>query len=234
MTDYISRADAIEAVAEEWLSEASAESPYVNDYDIDKYRELAEDLFADIPSADAPKGDLISRQWLLEVYGDYIGDNGEPKYHVPLEVVRQNIKDAPSADAVSRVDCTDFLYWLIDEVVDEENWELNAVADGEIICRKLKKLGLLESKGGYYHDNSRATEESLRNAYYDGFNTASIEAQNVLADKVSVVRCKDCKHLEVINTENTYAICHEHDIIFEPFEDSTRTHFCSWGERREP
>ena len=44
--------------------------------------------------------DLISRQWLLDVYGDYIGDNGEPKYYVPLEVVRQNIKDAPSADAV--------------------------------------------------------------------------------------------------------------------------------------
>ena len=44
--------------------------------------------------------DLISRQWLLELYGDYIGDNGDPKYHVPLEVVRQNIKDAPSADAV--------------------------------------------------------------------------------------------------------------------------------------
>lgn len=53
MSDLISRADAIDAVAEEWLSEASAESPYVNDYDIDKYRELAEDLFADIPSADA-------------------------------------------------------------------------------------------------------------------------------------------------------------------------------------
>lgn len=51
-----------------------------------------------ISRADA-SGDLISRQWLLEVYGDYIGDNGEPKYHVPLEVVRQNIKDAPSADA---------------------------------------------------------------------------------------------------------------------------------------
>lgn len=52
-TDLISRADAIDAVAEEWLSEASAESPYVNDYDIDKYRELAEALFDDVPSADA-------------------------------------------------------------------------------------------------------------------------------------------------------------------------------------
>ena len=52
-------------------------------------------------------------------------------------------------------------------------------------------------------------------------------------DVIEVVLCKDCKHLEVINTENTYAICREHDIIFEPFEDDTRTHFCSWGERRE-
>lgn len=53
-----------------------------------------------LESADA-KGDLISRQWLLDLYGDYIGDNGDTKYHVPLEVVRQNIIDAPSADAVT-------------------------------------------------------------------------------------------------------------------------------------
>ena len=52
-----------------------------------------------IEALSTPSDDLISRQWLLDVYGDYIGDNGEPKYHVPLEVVRQNIKDAPSADA---------------------------------------------------------------------------------------------------------------------------------------
>lgn len=53
MTDYISRADAIEAVAQEWLSEASAESPYVNDDDIGEYRKLAKELFEDLPSADA-------------------------------------------------------------------------------------------------------------------------------------------------------------------------------------
>lgn len=83
--DLISRADAIKAVA-------SITMPiHLSDVICDKLLAL--------PSADAPKGDLISRQWLLEVYGDYIGDNGEPKYHVPLEVVRQNIKDAPSAEA---------------------------------------------------------------------------------------------------------------------------------------
>lgn len=44
--------------------------------------------------------DLISRQWLLDLYGKYIdGDVEEGKaLFVPLEVVRQNIKDAPSED----------------------------------------------------------------------------------------------------------------------------------------
>ena len=53
MTDLISRADAIEAVAQQWLFEASAESPYVNDDDIGEYRKLAEELFEDVPSAEA-------------------------------------------------------------------------------------------------------------------------------------------------------------------------------------
>ena len=49
----ISREDAIETVAQQWLFEASAESPYVNDDDIDEYRNLAEGLFEDVPSAEA-------------------------------------------------------------------------------------------------------------------------------------------------------------------------------------
>ena len=90
MSDYISRADAIDAVVS-WTVEDRPNEVMPTDL-IDRIKAL--------PSADAPKGDLISRQWLLELYGDYIGDNGDTKYHVPLEVVRQNIKDAPSADAV--------------------------------------------------------------------------------------------------------------------------------------
>lgn len=53
------------------------------------------------------------------------------------------------------------------------------------------------------------------------------------ADTVEVVRCKDCKHCEVLNTKDFYAICNQLDILFEPFEDDTRTHFCAWGERSE-
>lgn len=52
-------------------------------------------------------------------------------------------------------------------------------------------------------------------------------------DLVEVVRCKDCKHCEVLNTKDFYAICNRLDILFEPFEDDTRTHFCAWGERSE-
>lgn len=53
MSDLISRAEAIEAVAQQWLFEASVGNPYVNDDDIGEYRKLAEELFADIPSAEA-------------------------------------------------------------------------------------------------------------------------------------------------------------------------------------
>lgn len=53
-------------------------------------------------------------------------------------------------------------------------------------------------------------------------------------DAVEVVRCKDCVYCTVQNTKYIYAICQRHGIEFKPFEDDTRTHFCAWGERREP
>ena len=55
-----------------------------------------------------------------------------------------------SNELPNTTDCTNFILWLLDEIMDEDNWELNAVAYGEIIARKLKKLGLLEVKDGYY------------------------------------------------------------------------------------
>ena len=103
MTDYISRADAIDAVAEEWLSEASAESPYVNDEDIDKYRELAEELFSDIPSAEFPKGDLISRADVLKYpirLDHYDEVNGSRDFVYGVESVIEYVESLPSADAV--------------------------------------------------------------------------------------------------------------------------------------
>lgn len=63
---------------------------------------------------------------------------------------QKELRSLPPVTPKEQTDCTDFINWLLEEVLDEENWELNAVANGEIICRKLKKLDLLEVKDGYY------------------------------------------------------------------------------------
>ena len=47
-----------------------------------------------------------------------------------------------------------------------------------------------------------------------------------------IVTCSECKHLEVINGAKIYAHCPMWGIDFMPFEDDTRTNYCSWGERR--
>ena len=53
------------------------------------------------------------------------------------------------------------------------------------------------------------------------------------ADLVEVVRCKDCKHLTVYNSPTLYAYCQKTHLRFEPFQEDTRTHFCSLGERKD-
>lgn len=52
------------------------------------------------------------------------------------------------------------------------------------------------------------------------------------ADVVPVVRCQECKHLNVVNNEKLYAHCPKTNTVFLPFQIDTRTHFCSLGERR--
>ena len=52
-------------------------------------------------------------------------------------------------------------------------------------------------------------------------------------DAVVVTRCKDCKHLCVLNRKDIYAFCPKTNIAFLPFEQDTRTFFCSYGERKD-
>lgn len=63
---------------------------------------------------------------------------------------------------------------------------------------------------------------------YDHFisNTPTIDA-------VPVVRCRECKHLNVVNRKELYAHCPKTNTVFLPFELDTREHFCSLGERKE-
>lgn len=47
----------------------------------------------------------------------------------------------------------DFIKWVIDEIWDEELWELNHHSFAEIACRKLVELGYLgfdETSNSYY------------------------------------------------------------------------------------
>lgn len=61
---------------------------------------------------------------------------------------------------------------------------------------------------------------------------ACVEAQDTV-DAVEVVRCKDCKHLNVLNRKDLYAHCPKTNTVFLPFELDTRTHYCSLGERKD-
>ena len=54
-----------------------------------------------------------------------------------------------------------------------------------------------------------------------------------IIDAVPVVRCKDCKHLNVVNRKELYAHCPKTNTMFLPFELDTREHLCSLGERKE-
>ena len=48
-------------------------------------------------------------------------------------------------------------------------------------------------------------------------------------DAVPIVYCKDCKHLCVWNRKDMYEFCPKTNIAFLPFEQDTRTFFCSFG-----
>lgn len=43
-----------------------------------------------------------------------------------------------------------FITWLLDEIWDEDMWELNWQAFPEIVCRKLVKLGFVKERNGEY------------------------------------------------------------------------------------
>ena len=51
-------------------------------------------------------------------------------------------------------------------------------------------------------------------------------------DAVPVVRCRECKHLNVVNRKELYAHCPKTNTVFLPFELDTREHFCSLGEQK--
>ena len=64
----------------------------------------------------------------------------EPVYHALSEAIK----------ALSAQPESSFVTWLLDEIWDEDMWELNWQAFPEVLCRKLTKLGYIKEKDGEY------------------------------------------------------------------------------------
>ena len=73
---------------------------------------------------------------------------------------------------------------------------------------------------------------------YYGFSAPDMTITEFVEDEltdisaVPVVRCQECKHLNVINNPKLYAHCPKTNTVFLPFDLDTREHFCSLGERK--
>lgn len=91
--------------------------------------------------------------------------------------------------------------------------------DSEQVVRELLSLSVTD--GLYGRGLSRGIELAL-----------SIVNRQDTTDVVEVVRCEECKHLTMHNSPTLYAYCEKNHYRFEPFQTDTRTHFCSYGERK--
>lgn len=77
----------------------------------------------------------------------------------------------------------------------------------------------------------KLAQEHLIDPYHIVSACAVIDKAETV-DAVPVVRCRECKHLNVVNDEKLYAHCPKTNTVFLPFQLDTRIHFCSLGERR--
>ena len=79
--------------------------------------------------------------------------------------------------------------------------------------------------------------KELRGALYEAdavtMQGVKIINQFPAVNAVPVVRCMDCKHINVLNRKELYAHCPKTNTVFMPFELDAREHFCSLGERKD-
>lgn len=79
--------------------------------------------------------------------------------------------------------------------------------------------------------------KELRDALYEAdavtMQGVKIINQFPAVNDVEIVRCRDCKHLNVLNRKELYAHCPKTNTVFLPFDLDTREHFCSLGERKD-
>ena len=85
--------------------------------------------------------DLINRQDVIDVLRHLPNDN--PSYWHKCDVVdRQDAID--EIEMLPSADYHEFISFVLDEIWDEDDWELNYKAFPELVCRKLVKMGYVE------------------------------------------------------------------------------------------
>ena len=136
-TDLISRQDAIDAFTTDGTR---MERLGLTTMTIAEAKQKAVDLLDTLPSAEPEY--QYSKAYVEQL-------RGERDF---LQEMVNNMADRPQTD------CTDFINWLRDTVLNEQGWELNAVGMGEVICRKLTRLGAMECRDGFYYSADRPTD----------------------------------------------------------------------------
>lgn len=95
--------------------------------------------------------DLIDRQEAIEAVADYIHNvdivmgNGTLSADDCIYAAESVLENLPSAQPAPA-----FITWLLDEIWDEDMWELNWQSFPEILCRKMAKLGYIRERNGEY------------------------------------------------------------------------------------
>lgn len=97
--------------------------------------------------------DLIDRQETINALDDLCDrecEYSKPQRSVMCGACRLGsafdiIDELPSVQPEQQL-----ITWLLDEIWDDDAWELNCGAFPEILCRKLVKLGYVAEEGGKY------------------------------------------------------------------------------------
>ena len=122
-----------------------------------------------------PSGDLISRADAIKGIQDGY-----------CSCVSDCIDEINKLQSIG-TDCTDFIHWISKVVADEELWELNAVGYGEIICRKLVKIGALATteKPPYYYVPSVSVKPNCKECKRHNNTTFFMDDEDEPSDLIS-------------------------------------------------
>lgn len=176
---------------------------------------------------------LIDADALMELYelGEELEEQAE-RLNVPIPVIRQNIKDAPTVDAVEVVRCKECVNYCGFEHCK------NGICDVDVVSKRAVNHDDFCSYGERkkMENNDLISRKALIEAYDKAHKGSPGGARKLMeeapgVDAVEVVRCRDCKHGE--NLCDKQGLCTYCQISIHSYPvRNQQDDFCSYGERR--